>query len=159
MSFSWCDLCSFDISVFMMRTFIIFILLLISLLFSFVGDSGNQAYFYEPSVVTLFGKVYMKTFPGRPNYEDIKAGDELETHWILNLESPISVVPKEGKDPDGLNDSEENIRKIQIVIMSEYRFRFRNGQRYKISGSLFHAISGHHHTPVLIELKKAEEAK
>ena len=141
-----------------MKSLIIFSFLLASLL-SFATESGNQTYFYEPSVVTLFGTVYVKTFPGRPNYQDIKTGDEPETPWVLDLKYPISVVPKEGKDPDGLNDFEENVKEIQIVMMSEYRFRFRNRKRYKISGSLFHAISGHHHTPVLIELKKAEEVK
>lgn len=157
MFFSWNKLCRFDSADFV-RPLGIFILLFVALC-NFAANFGNQIYFYEPFVVTLSGQVYTQTFPGRPNYEDIKAGDEKEIHWILDLESPISVVPREGKDPDGLNDPEESVRKIQIVMMPEYRFRFQNGKRYKISGSLFHAISGHHRTPVLIELKKAEEIK
>ena len=121
--------------------------------------SQNQIYFYEPSIVSLSGKVHKQTFPGRPNYQDVGSGDRLETHWILHLENPISVLPKEGKTLDGLNSPEYNVRNVQIVIMSEYPFSFENGNRYKIVGTLFHAISGHHHTLVLVELKNAEEMK
>jgi len=44
---------------------------------------------YEPDAVSLTGKIIRKTFPGRPNYESIKAGDEPETYWILISDKPF----------------------------------------------------------------------
>src|SRR5216684_6464494 len=32
-----------------------------------------------------------KTFAGPPNYHDIRKGDEAETYWLLNLDSPICM--------------------------------------------------------------------
>jgi hypothetical protein len=36
---------------------------------------------YEPEVVELKGKVKRVVFPGRPNYESVKAGDEPEPYY------------------------------------------------------------------------------
>lgn len=38
----------------------------------------------DGDTVSLTGKVWRETFPGRPNYESIENGDEPETVWVLS---------------------------------------------------------------------------
>ena len=38
---------------------------------------------YEPQKVQLEGILYQKSFPGPPNYEDIKKGDKEEIFWLI----------------------------------------------------------------------------
>ena len=39
----------------------------------------------DPNEVTLTGTVYAKDFPGPPNYESIRRGDERMRYWIVLL--------------------------------------------------------------------------
>ena len=43
---------------------------------------------YGPDVIQLEGELYKKTFPGPPNYEDIKKGDEEEVYWLIKTPNP-----------------------------------------------------------------------
>lgn len=49
---------------------------------------------YEPSVITIEGKVSEATYPGPPNYESIENGDARETSLILALDKPVHVGKK-----------------------------------------------------------------
>lgn len=103
---------------------------------------------YEPAQVTIEGVIERKTFAGPPNYENIESGDRAETYWILNLKSPICV----DGPPDELNSPERDVSQIQLVLKREHYERFAQlvGRRARAAGTLFHAISGHHHTSVLL---------
>ena len=108
---------------------------------------------YGPSVVTITGVAVSDTFPGPPNYESIQAGDKPEDYWVLRLSSPIFVL---GAPNDDLNVSENDISALQLVFMNSddyntYR-KLLNG-KVKVTGTLFHAMSGHHHTKVLLAVK------
>ncbi len=123
------------------------------------SPSPERVLHYEPTVVSLSGKLSLETFPGSPNYESTKAGDQAETYWILDLDRPISVSPK-GEDKDGLQESEKGVHRLQLVMDYEKvvpkKIGFKTGIRMRITGTLFHRISGHHHTPVLLNVIKAE---
>ena len=105
---------------------------------------------YEPTVVELTGKLVRKTFAGPPNYQDIHKGDAPETIWLLKLDSPI-CVDQDSSQPD-LNTSQKNVRSVQLVLNNESHERAKSlsGQRVQVAGTLFAAITGHHHTPVLL---------
>jgi len=105
---------------------------------------------YEPTVVTVVGVVVSDTFAGPPNYESIQAGDEPEVYWVLTPPSPIFVL---GLPNDDLNVSESNISALQLVFadVNDYnKYRKFLNSKVKVTGTLFHAISGHHHTKVLL---------
>lgn len=53
---------------------------------------------YEPEVAELRGKVKKIIFPGPPNYESVKDGDEPEHYWVLFLPQAVCV---EGNPKDG----------------------------------------------------------
>jgi|SRR5580658_620383 hypothetical protein len=105
---------------------------------------------YEPSVVKLEGTLTKKTFPGPPNYESVSKGDRPETYWILNLERPV-CVDQDPTDAD-VNGAQKNVSIVQLVVDPKvYQTRAGLvGTRVVVTGKLFGAITGHHHTPVLL---------
>ena len=116
---------------------------------------------YEPESTFLTGKIVRKTFPGRPNYESIKEGDEPETYWILVSAEPLCLNGKKDKNGKQLYNPESNVYQVQLVFMgNEYR-TYRNlvGKNVIVRGSLFSMQTGHHHTNVLIAVKELREHK
>ena len=106
---------------------------------------------YEPAALTLSGKITRKTFAGPPNYESIKRGDEPETYWILRLARPICV--NADKNMPGGAGLEKNVSDMQLVFSDGSQYVRRKGLLGKqviVSGKLSHAITGHHHTNVLL---------
>jgi hypothetical protein len=105
---------------------------------------------YDVAGIQLTGTVSRKTFPGPPNYESVRRGDKPETYWILHLARPICTTA------DANSDAESNVTEIQLILTPKqyvlYR-KFVNGRtRVWVTGKLSHAITGHHHTQVLMEV-------
>jgi hypothetical protein len=126
-----------------------------------LGQAGGETacLSYEPSVVTLKGTLIRKTFPGPPNYESIRKGDRPETYWLIELAEAI-CVNQDPKDPD-LSPAHKDISMVQLVVGPEVYKRQANlvGKHVVSSGTLFGAISGHHHTPVLLSAKTLASAR
>jgi hypothetical protein len=108
---------------------------------------------YEPELVKVSGFIERDTFPGRPNYESIKGRDKSEIYWILKLPKSICVI---GKPNDYVNESEDNILKLQLVLTDKQYKQYHKflGHKVIVSGTLFHSISAHHKTTVLINVVK-----
>jgi Domain of unknown function (DUF4431) len=113
---------------------------------------------YEPSVVTLTGTLVRKTFPGPPNYEDVRHGDRPETYWFLKLSNPICV--DEDKAQPDLNPAHKDIRTIQLVVSSELykKYKYMMGLRVVATGRLFGEQTIHHRTPVLLTVETLAQA-
>ena len=113
--------------------------------------SAQNCLTYETDGVKLTGTISKKTFPGPPNYESIKKGDTPETYWVLHLDKPICTTASSD------NDAEANVTDLQLILIQKQYALYRNYVGGKIPvtviGKLSHAITGHHHTPVLIEVK------
>lgn len=128
------------------------------LLASGVSFSKNQELTYDPSVVQLTGTLDLQTFPGPPNYENIKSGDEIEKHFYIQLDHPIDIIPK-GNHPEVENAEKElNVKTIQLSIGAdeELWMHFRKlakNAHVKLTGKLFHRFTGHHHSRVLLNVK------
>jgi hypothetical protein len=121
------------------------------------GFSDNKTVCYEPAHVELIGIVNTMLFPGPPNYNSIDHGDVAEHGWYLKLDQPVDVkLPHNAAK--GTNDiPEDNINFIQIVDSNKNHWKkYKNGNHIKVTGSLFHAIFGHHHALVLINAKSVE---
>ncbi len=142
-----------------MRLLVVFMLLLSPGLSS-KNNLPQGCLSYEPATVTLDGTITAKTFAGPPNYENIENGDEPETSWVLHLASPVCVNADE-KTPEG-KEAERDVSDVQLVFANGNQYAGRKdllGKPVIVSGKLFHAITGHHHTNVLItvaEIKGAE---
>ena len=128
-------------------------LLLLALILISSSAAHSQCLRCDPTVVTLKGTIYAKDFPGPPNYESIRRGDERMRYWIFRLNNPICV---EGDDFD--HSRVANVRELQLVFMDEsfyprYRRYVRRHARFQVVGSLFHQQTGHHVTKILITVK------
>ena len=108
---------------------------------------------YEPVVVKIAGTLGRKTEPGPPNYENIRNGDRPETYWFVKLSRPVCVGEDE-KEP-ALNPAKKNVGSIQLVLAPAAYAACKElvGKKVVASGTLLGAITGHHHTPVLLTVR------
>lgn len=133
----------------MLRLFLCGSLLLIISLVSQMPVAAQQTCLnYEPDVVTLTGIIKVRTVPGPPNFESVAKGDAREVIWLVQLTKPICVSAK------GDAEAENNVTDLQLVFpegQKQYNeYRSLKGRRVSITGTLFHAETGHHHTKVLL---------
>jgi hypothetical protein len=126
----------------------IFALLL--LLLPTLNAAAQDCLSYEPAAVRLTGTIVRKTFPGPPNYESVAKGDQPETYLILHLSGPVCTTA------GGDNDAEVGVTDMQLILTGKQYARYGKlvGRRAPVTltGKLSHAITGHHHTPVLMEV-------
>lgn len=101
----------------------------------------------EPTggLVELAGVAKQETFPGRPNYESIEDGDEPETGWILTIDEGICV--------SGFKALQS---KFQIFWLEDKGFNIAVG-KIKVKGKTMEAHTGHHHTPILVEVESVSK--
>ena len=105
---------------------------------------------YEPSVVSLDGELQSRVFPGPPNYASIARGDYPENVLILALDREICVAG----DPSSSRNSQSHygLLEVQLVVPKD-QARYLVGKRVRASGTLFGAHSGHHRTPIVLEVR------
>jgi hypothetical protein len=108
---------------------------------------------YEPQVVMLDGIITRQTFPGQPGYESIKDGDEPERYWILHLNHSICVQADSMSDWN--NETESNVKNLQLVFGERRYSDFPNmlKKKVRVTGTLYHQQTGHHHTKVLMTVQ------
>ena len=107
---------------------------------------------YQASSVTLQGEITRKTFAGRPNFESIEDGDEPETYWILHVTQPV-CVDGDQNIPNG-DITENDVTDIQLILDEKQYATYKElpGKSVSVTGKLLHAISGHHHTNLLMKV-------
>jgi len=118
---------------------------LFSAILSFVCLTAIACAQLDEKPIRAVGIVSLEVFPGRPNYESIKDGDEAEKAWIL------TVASKEKKE------------RFQLVVEdgSEQKFaalRRLTGKKAVVEGLVWEGHTGHHHTPFLISIRTIQEA-
>jgi hypothetical protein len=111
---------------------------------------GASCLTYEHQEV-LSGKLVRETFPGPPNYESVRSGDQAETYFFLSLKRPVCTA--RGKSE--LEPAIERLKKIQIGFGADAAASYRRlapavGSTVRCEGLLIGSISGHHHTPVVL---------
>ena len=107
---------------------------------------------YGPSAVALEGTLIRRAYPGPPNYASVRQGDQPDTALILSIPKPICVAPDSSSD-EGDKQVESGVRELQLAIGTDSlwaQLRAVHSPRLRVTGELFHAISGHHRTRVLI---------
>ena len=103
----------------------------------------------EPTVVSITGTLKRMTFPGRPNYESIKRGDEAETGFYMVLKIPICTTTGQSEDQLATHD----VRLVQLVLDAHGYAHLRPmlNKQVTVDGHLFAAHTGHHHAPLLLQ--------
>ena len=124
-------------------------------MFLVAPSAAGQCLNYEPDVVAISGELAREVHPGPPNYASVQAGDRAETIWVVTLSEPICVLGS--SEP---NSAESNVGSIQVFLSAPQFEQYRPlvGSRVRISGTLFHASSGHHYRAVLIHVEDMRSA-
>ncbi len=107
---------------------------------------------YEGAPLTLAGKITLQTFYGPPNYGENPDTDSRETQAILLLSKPICVQA----NPSSSDVAEKNQVRVTLVPPEGVDFGLYKGKKVTLRGTLFHANTGHHRTPVLMQVKNIE---
>ncbi len=102
-------------------------------------------------VIALKGVLSRHTFPEQPNYESIANGDAAATYFFVSPSAPVCVAAGAGQSDE---PAEPSVKRIQLVFAPGTNgyapLRPYLGRQVDCAGSLMHAISGHHHSPVLL---------
>jgi hypothetical protein len=111
------------------------------------AQAQRKQFHYDTEKVALTGKVIARTFFGPPGFGEDPKTDSRESQYILVLDMPIDVVGTPGE-----NETERGVKQITLVVLDFKAIPIRPWlrQRVTVEGTLFHAITGHHHTKVLI---------
>ena len=103
----------------------------------------------EEVEVALEGRLTVGEFAGPPNYQDVRRGDALERASLIELSQPICVA----------NGGVERIRRVQLFSSRGsigQRLETARGHRIRIRGEGFGAHTGHHHTPLVVDVRELE---
>jgi Domain of unknown function (DUF4431) len=113
----------------------------------------------ERESLSFAGTLTYQTFPGPPNYEDVKKGDKPERAYIIKLDGPICATG------DEFLDGKEMFDRVQLLAddsssagrATSQSLQGYDGKRVVVSGkSGFGAQTGHHHAPLLMTLVSIE---
>ena len=115
-------------------------------------------YCFEPSVSVVTGKLKVEMYYGPPNYGESPSTDSKEYSYILYPDSVINVIQKDSNG-NSADKTIENVKKFQLAQMGEVKLHPFVNKRIRVTGEFFGAITGHHHTDVLMSVEKAEELK
>jgi hypothetical protein len=111
---------------------------------------GGPCLSYEPSPVTLTGTIETASFPW-PSDDSAAADRRTDVVSLLTLERPACVL---GDPKSQLNrETERRVRQVQLVAPAGTP-PLMDGMQVNVSGTLFHAHTGHHHAPVLITVDR-----
>lgn len=103
--------------------------------------------------VVLSGFVARKLYPGPPLYE---SGSKMETVKVLRLKMPICALPDLP-----LSQKTTHFEQVQLsfsTINQSVLNRMRVGSCLSVKGFLFAAESGHHHTPLVLDVTEASNS-
>lgn len=105
---------------------------------------------YEPDTVRIIGILERHMYYGAPGFGEDPKHDKKEVGFYLDLPTPICTAP----GADDIDRAKTGIRRIQLALDRPGYVRLRPflGKKVTLRGTLFGAITGHHHTPVLLSV-------
>ena len=110
---------------------------------------AGEIYPYEPTPVTLTGKLYLEEQYGPPNYGESPPTDLRVTIRVLELPEPITVGTL-----DSLSELNaeiiDGVDRIQVVFAGASRNTEIRLGSVTLQGTLFQAHTGHQYHPVLL---------
>ena len=110
---------------------------------------------YAPHLTHIEGALETRVYPGPPNYESVRKGDAPESIWLLRLSKTIEV--RDDGNPTSNNEAEKDVRQLQLILpegIDEKALVRAVGRRVKMSGKLLHALFGHHHSSILLDVQR-----
>jgi hypothetical protein len=112
---------------------------------------------YGPDTVSITGTLARHMFYGAPGFGEDPEHDAKETGFYLELPAPACTHAGQDYTDPPLT----GVRLVQLVLDAGGYARLRPflGQRVTLRGTLFGAITGHHHAPILLDVLKPVQVK
>ena len=110
---------------------------------------------YEPETVELDGRLVIQSRYGPPNYGEQPKTDQKVRVPVLVLKNPVSVLPSQ----EGGYNSQPVYRttRIQLAFIGNgTAYKNLIGKNVVVTGSLFHAHTGHHYTDAVLNVRSIE---
>lgn len=123
-------------------------------------SSGNEVVNYGVGV-TFTGKIATRLEYGAPGFGEDPKTDAKENIFLLVLDKPIDVHVDQSRPGDVTDTNDfDGVKEMQVVFTGKRMFSKKIiGKKVKVTGTLFQAHTGHHHTDVLIEVDTVERLK
>ena len=127
----------------------IYLIILPFVMFLALSTAFGEELKTEPEVVRLSGRFV------KPEYRDEETGKK-SRYYALELATPVDVAG------DDFGEATKGAKLVQLVLMGDAAStkatvkRF-TGKTIKVTGTLFHAHTGHHMTKVLLQVQKIEQ--
>jgi hypothetical protein len=109
---------------------------------------------FGESQVTLSGMVFSRIYFGPPGYGMAPEHDARERAVLLLLDAPVCVE----KNSDSSSERDVIVIQLAAVHVPVSLIAKAQGHHVTVRGSLFHAISGHHRTPVLMDVYNLKDS-
>jgi hypothetical protein len=108
---------------------------------------------YGPERVTLVGKAVPAIGYGAPDYGGSPDRDAKERFLSLTLDRALCVAAADRDSPEA--EAESNVHEVQLLF-GRGAPEGLAGRRLRVTGTLFHGITGHHHTKVLMTVNRVD---
>lgn len=133
----------------MKKYFLLLVLVVVAGLVYVSLSINDQPYILSDKSYQLEGQLTTRLFYGPPNYGENPDTDEKVYPYLLKLKEPISITSEDGLDSFELDE-------FHLVVINKDHFKFleeQMGNNIDVKGQFFLAHTGHHRTPVLIEIE------
>lgn len=120
-------------------------------LFFLVALPGTRALAAAPSYVTETQTVELAGTFGID--VGLDANDVKEHYYFIRLDHPITVWD------NVYHLKETNVVKIELAPAFNESLHNYKGKRVRVKGSLFHSFTAHHHTRILMYVKKLKDVQ
>jgi hypothetical protein len=118
-------------------------------------DPTTPCFNYGTPGVALRGTLFSRIYFGPPGYGETPAQDVREHVFLLLLDAPICVSGRPGDDSAGRHSNIIVVQMAAIHVDVELIKKVL-GQRVSARGELFPALTGHHRTSVLLDVRSIE---
>lgn len=124
------------------------------------SNANSTCLAYEPIIVTLNGTTYLHHAYGPPSYGENPEQDRKLTYVVLKLEKPICVLGSAEQQTEQVNTPAFSVENVQLVYVADKHFdKSLLNKAMRVTGQLFHGISGEHYTNVLMSVSHIEQSK
>lgn len=117
------------------------------------GATHTHCLRYGPDTVALTGHLERHMYYGAPGFGEDPAHDAQEVGFFLDLRAPVCAA---GGRSGQFGEPHHGVRRVQLVLDSAgyARLRAQLGKTVTLRGSLLPSQSGHHHTPIILDVLK-----
>ncbi len=110
----------------------------------------SRCFAFDKGAVSLTGTLFTRIYFGSPNYGENPETDGRDTAALLLLDAPVCV--HENRETFAQDESNVMIVQVDAISVPPAPVFEAVGHRVEVRGSLFYSMTGHHRTPVLMDV-------